>query len=119
MACGPVMESDMETREQMEARHAAERAALEARGRDPWKDAIDAFFESGSWCATEEQVKRALLAAAPLMPVQQSACAADAWPGEAELERFKEECWEINPYIAMGNIARRLRAHMTAAGADQ
>jgi hypothetical protein len=162
-----------ETREQMEARHAAERAALEAREaleRDPWKDAIDAYWKELG--VKPNEIKRAdtrkgLIAAAPLMPVQAMGegeiealareCAETAammqkhvsatspivavqaaklalarvpvaaWPGEAELREMATEV-AIDIRRKPGGhkfdeaaleMARRLRAHMTTAGADQ
>ena len=74
MACGPVMESDMETREQMEARHEAERAALEAMGPYSALCGLIRFHETGGHEGDGSDAAlvraKAELAAAPLMPVQ-------------------------------------------------
>jgi hypothetical protein len=61
---------------------------------------------------------KAELAAAPLMPVQASPCTADAWPGEAELREMASGVCEGRPLASRFGVAlemaRRLRAHMTA-----
>jgi hypothetical protein len=119
-----------ETREQMEARHAAELAALEARGREMDRellaDAVRAFrYASGCKVITFDEVYDGLIAAAPLMPVQQSACTADAWPGEVELREIRIAAVDEALNRDRGsrhNVAddavqtafRRLHAHVTA-----
>ncbi len=65
----------METLDQMKARHAAERAALEAREaleRDPWKDAIDAYWKELGVKPNEinrADTRKGLIAALPLAPI--------------------------------------------------
>jgi hypothetical protein len=125
----------METREQMEARHAREIAEWEAREaleRDPWKDAIDAYWKELG--VKPNEIKRAdtrkgIIAAAPLMPVQamgeDAAKALDQagqWFGEYAISHAAKGATEKahrNAERAQFCFDAALRAHMTAAGADQ
>jgi hypothetical protein len=123
-----------ETREQMEARHAAERAALEARGREMDRellaDAVRAFrYASGCKVITFDEVYDGLIAAAPLMPVQamgeDAAKALDQagqWFGEYAISHAAKGATEKahrNAERAQFCFDAALRAHMTAEGADQ
>ena len=79
-----------ETREQMEARHAAELAALEAREREPdWDAAVLAFcdaYDRDCYGSHENSVRLGLIAALPLAPLQVM--------GEAEIEALADKIYE-------------------------
>ena len=87
-----------ETREQMEARHAAEIEALEAREVDPldWWEAGKAFIEAATRADSEAglsvtfptmgAIQNGLIAALPLAPRQAM--------GEAEIEALADKIYE-------------------------
>jgi hypothetical protein len=128
-----------ETREQMEARHAREIAEWEAREVDweAWRPALEAYYAGDPAFACcqvnmEEEDKntiRGLIAAAPLMPVQamgeDAAKALDQagqWFGEYAISHAAKGATEKahrNAERAQFCFDAALRAHMTAAGADQ
>jgi len=115
-----------ETREQIEARHAREIAEWEAKWADPLLEEAETLHQD--WIAQKHEDAIAMLiaalrrgmelAAAPLMPVQQSACTADAWPGEAELREMVFDAWTDSADWTADRFIARLHARMAGKATE-